>query len=403
MFQFLRRALILPALALIITSLTAHADAVAVSPATDGFELGEMTFTSPSMGQQISSLVYAPDGQSLWSVNLVGELTVRSRDGRTVTCRGTVGWNVVMLRVLKDGSFLAGTSEDALKWFEPPQAGEPLKLRREFDGPEARGRKKMRRREPATPEEETAAVSNLYFNDLVVSPDRKRVAYSLLKSDFYDGIMYDTPTQEVIRVWNLASGRVESEHIVTAATLSVQKKGSITLGLGSTMPTGLFGTKTKLAWADAQTLVVARGLSLSRLDAATGKLVSAWKPANAPRALATADVMRQAKYLGMLAAQLNLIVKSAQPRALDVEAQRLLALSDDGTQLVVWDGGKKLLTLWDSAAGTAEILSESAAFVRGSAKFSPDGTKVAAWDGKAMQCGVGAIKVGSRRISYRRA
>ena len=320
------------------------------------------------------SLTYAPDEQSLWSLSLAGELTVRAGDGKTVNYQGKVPAFAVLLRVLKDGSFLVGTSDDSLQWFEPPRAGEPLQLRREFDGPEARGLKKRanpRANEPATDEEKRAAIDNLRFNDLVISPDEKRVAYSLSKSNVFVGaIIYDTPTKEVIRVWNLASGQVESEHVVKTPTLSVKQGGLSDAKLSGPVTfdeiSGFPEPGTKLAWADDETLVVARGLSLERFDAATGAKRSEWKPADA------------VKDLG---------------RAFDVDAQKLLALSSDGKQLLVLDGAH-LLTLWNSQTGEARVLSddsgvgsggsefvpEAAPFVPWKAKFSPDGTKVAAWE-----------------------
>lgn len=387
MLHNLRRALILPALTLCLAVPAAHADDVAASPAP--------------AASRIMSLTYAPDGQSLWSVTRDGQLTIRTRDGKAMIYRGKVDSGVVMLRVLKDGSFLAGTSEDALQWFEPPQAGEPLKLRREFDGPEARGNRKRLNptlNKSATDEEKMAAVNNLQFNDLAVSPDEKRVAYSLVKSLVGGAIIYDTPTQEVIRVWNLASSQVESEHIVTTPTLSFKGKVSDEALLGPITLAGLPGSGSKLAWADDQTLVVARGLSLARFDAATGKLVGEWKPEHAPQALATAGVMRQAKYLGMSPAQLKGIVNSAPPRAFDVGAQQLLALSDDGTQLLVFDG-VKLLTLWDSATGEVEILSEGSEFVPWRAKTSLDGTKVAAWDNKTIRSWRSKSRISATQLS----
>ena len=380
MISHFRHTITFAALALLLAARCSHAADVAAVPALDA---------SP-----ITSLTYAPDGKSLWSVNINNQLTVRANDDKAEIYRGKLPAFTSMLRVLKDGSFLAGTSDCALDWFEPPRAGEPLKLRREFDGLEARGIKKRANpalKDTATDEEKMAAINNLRFNDLVVAPDEKRVAYSLLKSEMWSGIIYDTPTQEVIRVLNLESGQIESEQIVVMPTLSVPKKGSDTSGLSSIHAIRPDRSATKLAWADAQTLVVARGLSLERFDMA-GKKLSEWKPLDAPQALGRANVLVQEKYLAMSPAELNILVKTAQPLPFDVAAQKIVALSADGTQLVVSDN-RKLVTLWNSTTGEARILSENTAFVPFYAHFSPDGARVAAWDTQTVRAWYGKSRM----------
>ena len=327
-----RRAISLAALALFLCARCSHAADVAAVPAPAA---------SP-----IIALTYAPDGKSLWSATLDRQLTVRGNDGKTELYRGKLPAFTSMLRVLKDGSLLAGTSDCALDWFEPPRAGEPLKLRREFDGPEARGiRKRLNPalKDTATDEEKMAAINNLQFNDLVVAPDEKRVAYSLLQSDIWAGIIYGMPTQEVIRVLNLESGQIESEQIVVTPTLSTGKPLSDAELLGPITLDGSPGAK--LAWADNKTLVVARGLTISRFDMA-GKKLSAWQPANAAETLTRAAALRGTQLLPISPAERETLVQSWPRRALNPDLQKTLALSPDGTQLLATDDSQQgLLTL----------------------------------------------------------
>ena len=365
-----RHTITLAILALSLSARCSHTDDVAASPAVPA------PAASP-----IIALFYAPDGKSLWSATLDRQLAVRANDGDTELYRGKLPASTSMLRVLKDGSLLAGTSDCALDWFEPPRAGEPLKLRREFDGPEARGiRKRLNPalKDTATDEEKMAAINNLQFNDLVVAPDEKRVAYSLVKGPDMAPIIYDTPTQEVIRVLNLESGQIESEQIVVRPTLSVANIKSDDELLGPITLDGSPGAK--LAWADNKTLVVARGLTIARFDMA-GKKLSEWKPANAAETLTRAAALRGTLLSPIAPAARETLIKSWQGRALNPDLQKALALSPDGTQLLATDDSQQgLLTLWNSATGEARILNDWTSFIPGKAKFSPDGTRVAAWD-----------------------
>ena len=332
-----------------------------------------------------ASLYFAPDGQSLWSVGRDGELTIGTRDGRSVIFRGLLprreGGG---LQVLKDGSFLLGNAWGELQWFEPPQEGQPLKLRRAFDGPEAKAWQAARawqRAEPMPTEMMKLGTGSRSFGALAVAPNERRVAYSFDILHHSGGAIFSggAPKQETIRVWNLESGVIESEHIAKSDLFGPPKAE------GSTSPSRApWHGKPQLAWADAQTLVIARGLALERFDATTGEKASEWKPLDAPQALGRANVLGQDKYLVMSPAEMNILVKTALPFPFDAAKQRLLALSADGKQLIVCDG-RKLVTLWNSETGEARILSENAAFVPVAAKFSPDGTRVAAWDGKMVR------------------
>lgn len=54
----------------------------------------------------INSLFYAPDGQTLWSVDDAGRLVIRARDGITELYRGTIAPGVDGLHILRDSSFI---------------------------------------------------------------------------------------------------------------------------------------------------------------------------------------------------------------------------------------------------------------------------------------------------------
>ena len=352
----------------------------------------------------ITALAFAPDGQSLWSVNRDGELTVRAGDGKAEIYRGSLPGGGEA-RVLKDGSFVFGANDGILTWFEPPQQGQALRVHRRFVGPEARIWKQMEERtgremaggkidEPMSDEMKQLLWKSPYFGAIAVSPDEKRVAYSFL---IYS-IENSERSQEVIRVWNLETGAAESEQKVEWRGFVVynrENKSSYTTNASLPADTNRFNVL--LAWADAQTLVVARGLALERFDATTGEKLGEWKPLDAPAALARANLLRMPQYAGKSPAELDILLKTAQPQGFDAGAQKLLALSRDGKQLLVFDN-ESLVTLWDSATGEAHIVvdnagaeSEGSEFVPKAAKFmpfaaefSPDGTKVAAWERDAI-------------------
>ena len=336
-----------------------------------------------------TELAFAPGGQTLWSEERAGKLVIRSGDGQTEIYRGSLPrGDGGELRVLKDGSLLRATQLGALQWFEPPKMGQSLRLRRELSAPPAMDWE-LDGTKPTTAQTAPhgARIYECQFGGqrkmelgdlrsagvLAVAPDEKRVAVSFtirLQRDGLNSLDSGSPKQEIIRVWNLQNGAVETEQKVLLPGWSNDKTEA---GEFPFYP-------ARLGWASNQTFVVARGLSLARFDAATGKQTGEWQPANAQREFVIADLKRLRKRQSISSVEVNEFIKSAQPRPFDVESQQLMALSDDGTQLVLFDYAESLLTLWDSATGVAQILSDEARIRPLGVRFSSDGTKVAAWN-----------------------
>lgn len=372
-------------------------------------------------GETTTELVFAPDGQTLWSEEWSGQLVIRSSDGQTEKYRGSLpsrfGGEMLLhkdgslryrgdapdhdggeLRVLKDGSFLRATNAGAVKWFDPPQMGQPLRVRRELAPPPAMDweaddyqpakfegapqgtrvyRTQFSQQPSGRPGQAPRGTKLRSAGALAISPDEARVAVSLivrLWDDQRESLGNEPGRQEITRVWNLQTGAIEMERKVLLPGL---RDGKVEAGEFPYDP-------ACLGWADAQTLVVARGLSLTRFDATTGRQISAWQPANAQREFVTAKLKRLRKRQSISPIEVNEFIKFAQPRPFDVESQQLMALSDDGSQLLLlqWSNlwSKPLLTWWDSATGEAQILSEDRGMTPLKGRISSDGTKVAVWD-----------------------
>lgn len=378
MFYYLRHALILPALLLLPIAPHACADD---APTT-------------TTEKTVTSLTYGPDGQSLWSVDRAGQLTIRASDGVTELYSGAIpldDYGFGELKVLQDGSFVVGTNGGVMRWFEPPQKEQPIELRREFKGMELQDWERdlvgvIQGPLPDWLHRWRDGIRS--FGDMAVSPDGTRVIYSYLTS-FRPG---SAPSQAVVRVWYLQKGSgIAPQFLVRSEqTIKLPDSDDNVWGTGDLKALPFSGStmyrfNPHLAWLDNEAFVIGQGLWAQAYSAQAEKLLGGWRPTNAPEDLVRADLKRQKKYLTMSPVEVNEFVKFARRREFEVAAQRLLALSPDGNRLLVWDD-KQLLTLWDIKTGEAQvqILSDSAEFVPWGAEFSPDGETVAAWDGKTF-------------------
>ena len=362
MLFLLRCALQLGALTLLLTMPHAHA--------TDAIEIPAPT-ASP-----ITSLFYAPDGQSLWCVSSDDELTIRGSDERNVrfrgkisrgdtdTSRGTNGG----LKVLDGNSFLWCSGWGSLQWFKPPQKGQPLRLRREFDGREALAWKAQLHGQ--LPERNPRFSINWGLSSLstvAVSPDEKLVAHSFEVFRGYSMSINGFDNGTVVRVWNLETGKMESED--SQLWNRGHSRGD---------------TPTKLAWTDSQTLTIARGLGVERYTATVGEMVSDWTPLDAPEALERAIILQKPEHEGKSPAEIEALAAAVSEFKFNVGRDKSIALSTDGSQLILWSA-ERLVTLWNVETGEAQILSDDADFMPVGAQFSPDGATVTAWTCKEIR------------------
>ncbi len=374
MLSFLRRALQLGALSLLLTMPRAHAaDAIA---------------TAAPVVSPIDSLFYAPDGQSLWCVSSDDELTIRGSDGKNVRFRGKISRGDIDtsrginggLKVLSDDSFLWCNGWGSLQWFKPPQAGQPLRVRHEFEGREALAWKNQlggRMPERASSPFKDRGMSSL--STVAVSPDEKLMAHSFevfrdrsvasnrlgIRDRNVPNNGFDNGT--VVRVWNLETWKMESED--SQLWNRGHSRGD---------------TPTKLAWTDAQTLAIARGLGVEVYTATVGEMVNDWTPLDAPKALERAIILRKPENEEKSPAEIEALVAEASEPKFDVGRGKIIALSTDGSQLILWIA-EGLVTLWNVETGEAQILSDDAGFEPDSALFSPDGATVTAWSWKEIR------------------
>ena len=374
MFPLLRCATLLSVLMFIGAPLAARADDVATSPA-------------PYV-PRIDAMFYAPDGR-LWSVDDAWQLVIRASDGKTELYRGKLPvCDKRHLEFLYDGSFIV--SNGSPQWFEPPQKGQPLKLRRAFEGPQEKAWQQFANwpSKERIPKELMRQIwGGQSFGDLAISPDEKWLAESFKTGFSSRSVLMGGPTTDVIRVWNLESGELQSTQKLKDTNRS-QRDLQVQLAWAKDRPLG-----------DYKILVVARGLSVQRFDAATGTLVSEWKPDDAPDVLARALKIQSERDVYLRSARPLLFEGMSDPAPpfplkprvkfeqldekwagnFDAATQQLLALSNDGKQLLASDGAG-LLTLWETTTGKAQILGEFPGFVPSRATVTFYGT-VAAWNG----------------------
>ena len=403
MFSLSRRVILLAVITCIAAPLIARADDVVASPV-------------PSAAPQITSLIYAPNEQ-LWSVDAARQLVIRASDGVTELYRGTLPPNNTrQIQVLRDGSFIV--SNGTPQWFERPQKGQPLKLRRAFETLRKKVEKPVAdwtRKEFTSRELLQLTLRSMPVVELAVSPDEKRVAEAYkaetshrFRSNAGNIVDFSADSRvDVIRVWNLESGELES-------TRELWQTNRLQWDLPVQM--GWDNGNTSVY----KTLIVARGLSVQRFDVTTGAFVSEWKPRDAPDILARAlniqserdeylmwtrpvrylpkRILPSAKVDATPAEVFNEAgenpVTPIQPKpqvtlgwlgkewmaSFNVAEQRLLALSDDGKLLLAFDGAG-LLTLWETTTGRAQILGEFPGFTPSGASVSFEGRIVAAWNG----------------------
>lgn len=201
------------ALGLVLLSPPAHADA-------NQTDAPFSKLTSSLNAKTIVSLAYAPDGQTLWSLNKTDDLQIWLLANEQLVFESKLPRGMRELRVMQDGSLLVRSSEGDLFWYEQPQPGQPLKVKREFIRPEpfASSKRWLALVARLKPSEQKAMMghwtsSDYNGGDMAVAPDEKRVAVSTVFNSVQgsSGVIVGLGDLALVNIWNLESGAMESQ------------------------------------------------------------------------------------------------------------------------------------------------------------------------------------------------
>ena len=166
------------------------------------------------------SMAYAPDSKTLWFLNRTDDLQIWSLDDERILFAGKLPRGMRELRVMTDGSLLVRSSEGDLCWYEQPQQGQPLQMKREFIRPEPFKPSKrwldiLARLKPSERKAINRHSTSSDYNggELSISPDEKRVAISTVfnSNQGTGAVGWNIGDLALVHVWNLGSGKLESQ------------------------------------------------------------------------------------------------------------------------------------------------------------------------------------------------
>ena len=256
------RLTMMSALSFVLLSCPAHADE---NPVTVPFS----KLTTAVNAKTMVSVAYAPDGKTLWLLNRTDDLQIWSLDDERILFAGKFPRVMRELRVMTDGSLLVRSTEGDLFWYEQPQPGQPLQMKREFIRPEPfkpskRWLDMLARLKPSERKAMTGHSTSAEYDggELAISPDEKRVAVSTVfdNNQGRGAVGWNIGDLALVHVWNLESGKMESQTRLSRAALTAEQSDAPPDWVSAPRPP----FRPTLAWNKTGDLkITSRGLSIT--------------------------------------------------------------------------------------------------------------------------------------------